>query len=178
MIRPRDWIKLAVAVSLMALAVVLWREQPPPPRPRPLPAPRPRPGLAERYGGMWHPAKAEDRRAAIQSIAAQLDAFRRDDYVRAVAYQSTRLQGRFDSTEAFRRMMRLTYPQFTDFQKVQYGPGRWDFMDERLTIPVAVTGRDGVTVTADYAMIREDGVFRVDGVAGGLAPEVEGIESL
>src|SRR5205814_533673 len=59
----------------------------------------------------WRPATTAERRAAIASIQAQLDAFRKDDYQQAVSYQSASLKRSFRSVTEFRRMMKRSYPQ-------------------------------------------------------------------
>jgi len=115
------------------------------------------------------PATAAERQAAIASVTSQLQAFRRDDFQRAVFYQSSGLRRHFASVAAFRTMMRTSYPQFVHYKSVQFGAARADHSGLHVVLPATVTGQDGVTVHATYIMVLEQQVYRVDGVAGGLA---------
>ncbi len=103
----------------------------------------------------------------MTSIRSQLDAFRRDDYTTAMRYQSADLSRNFASIKDFRNMMKLRYPQFARYRSVRFGPARCDTKAQYLAVPVAVTGRDKVRVTALYFMTREKGLFRVAGVQPG-----------
>jgi len=123
--------------------------------------------------GVWRPATTEERKAAITSIKAQLDAFRRNDYDRAVFYQSSNLRRQFPSVAIFRRTIKSSYPQFADYKTVDFGHGRSTPDGSHLKMRVWLTGRDGVTVRAVYLMVLEEKVFRVDGVIGGIPPEPE-----
>lgn len=113
------------------------------------------------------PAKAIERAAAINSIQAQLKAFRKDDYKTAVTYQSAGLRKNFASPEAFRAMMLRVYPEFAHFKSVRFSAAQCDPSGVHLAIPAAVTGQDGVTIHALYLMVREGKVYHVEGVAGG-----------
>ena len=112
-------------------------------------------------------AKAAERTAAINSIQAQLTAFRKGDYKTAVSYQSMGLRHNFPSTDAFRAMMVRTYPEFAHSKSVTFGPAKCNAAGLHLAIQAAVTGQDGVTVRAVYLMVREGKTYRVEGVAGG-----------
>ena len=112
-------------------------------------------------------AKAAERTAAINSIQAQLKAFRKDDYKTAVGYQSAGLRHNFPSTEAFRAMMVRTYPEFAHSKSVTFGTAKCDAAGLHLAIQASVTGQDGVTVKAVYLMVREGKAYHVEGVAGG-----------
>jgi uncharacterized protein DUF4864 len=151
---------LAVGV-LLAGAALFWRHHFGSPGPaRPVHAPvLPRPE--------WRPATARERQAGIASIRSQLEAFKKRDYRKAVLYQSSELRRSFPSVGAFRRMMETSYPQFTEYETVEFGEALAGPGGERLQIPVTLTGRDGVTVNATYLLILEDGAFRVEGVQGG-----------
>ncbi len=112
-------------------------------------------------------AKTAERTAAIDSIQAQLKAFRKDDYKTAVGYQSTGLRHNFPSTDAFRAMMVRTYPEFAHSKSVQFGTAKCDTTGTHLAIQASVTGQDGVTVKAVYLMVREGKAYHIEGVAGG-----------
>lgn len=123
-------------------------------------------------------AKAAERLAAINSISAQLKAFRKDDYKTAVTYQSAGLRHNFPSTDAFRTMMVRTYPEFAHSKSVQFGSAKSDAAGAHLAIQASVTGQDGVTVRAVYLMVREGKTYRVEGVAGGAqAPPGGGVNA-
>jgi len=113
------------------------------------------------------PAKAAERQAAIMSIQTQLKAFARDDYKTAITYQSAGLRKNFTSSDAFRTMMVRVYPEFAHFKSVQFGPAKSDPSGAHLAIGVAVTGQDGVTVRAFYLLVRENKIYRIEGVQGG-----------
>jgi uncharacterized protein DUF4864 len=113
------------------------------------------------------PTDAE-RKAAIASIEAQLKAFKQDDYEKAAKYQTTGLRRNFRSAAEFRQMMREAYPQFANYKTVTFGEARCDKKGDLLLIQATVTGQDGVTVRAVYQMVREEGEYRVGGVAGGM----------
>jgi hypothetical protein len=121
--------------------------------------------------GMRLPSMAE-RKAAILCIETQLRAFRDDDFARAAKYQSKALQRNFPSVAEFRQMMREGYPQFIRFRSITFGEGICDGSGERLEIRVVLTGEDGVTVLAEYQLVREDGEYRVEGVQGGRPPRL------
>ena len=118
------------------------------------------------------PAKAAERTAAIGSIQAQLKAFNRDDYKTAVTFQSDGLKNTFPSTEAFRAMMQRSYPEFAHSKAVTFGPARCDAPGTHLFILATITGQDGVTVRAAYAMVREGKSYHVESVFGGGAPAI------
>jgi len=114
------------------------------------------------------PAKAAERQAAILSIQTQLNAFARDDYKTAIIYQSAGLKKNFATPDAFRTMIVRAYPEFAHFKSVQFGAARADTTGNHLAIPVAVTGRDGITVRALYFLVRENKTYRIEGVHGGV----------
>src|SRR5687767_9649280 len=66
-------------------------------------------------------ATPAERKAAIASIRAQLDAFKRNDFKRATNFQSQGLRGNFGSPEKFAAMMKSTYPQFVRFKTAKFG---------------------------------------------------------
>src|SRR5262245_63802538 len=103
MYRKPNLIRAALVLVLLLGAVLIWQEQlyawrrmhPPRVVRREKPAPPP---------PVRRPATEEERQAAIRSIQAQLDAFRKDDYARAALYQSAALRQQFDSLAEFRYM--------------------------------------------------------------------------
>ena len=160
--------KIAPAVLIVAclvLAVLAFRhlqsQAPPAPRFGP-------PSFPGFPGGPDAPATAAQRAEAISSITGQLDAFRRDDYAKAAYYQSPMLQFSIGSPERFESMMKAQYPEFANSAHAIFGDAQSRMGGERVMIPVTVTGKDGVTVSAVYTMQRSpDGVYRVVGVMGG-----------
>ncbi len=114
------------------------------------------------------PATLSERKAAISSIMAQLNAFQKNDYVTAMTYQSIALKTTFPSAEAFRTMIHRGYPEFADFKMVKFGPAQADKRGDFMLIPVLVTGNDGVTVSALYMMSLENKAYRVQGVQSGF----------
>lgn len=117
------------------------------------------------------PATAQEKRAALATIRAQLDAFRRDDYVEAAKYQSQRLKKNFPSIAAFRRSIREGYPQFANYQKLEVDSISTDKKGQMMVVQVRLTGRDKVMVRGVYLLTREGDVYRVSGVAGGANPK-------
>lgn len=122
------------------------------------------------------PAKAVERLAAISSVQAQLQAFRKDDYKTAVSYQSAGMRHKFTSLAVFRTMMLKVYPEFAHSKSVRFGPANCDATGLHLAIPAAVTGQDGITVNALYLLVREGKVYHIEGVAGGaqMSPDNAG----
>lgn len=117
-------------------------------------------------------ATAAERKAASIAIRAQLDAFKKDDYKRAMIYQSKGLRKNFGTPEKFRAMMRFNYPQFAQYQKVEFGKSlaQGEGAETSLIMPISLTGTDGIEVQATYVMVKEDGQYRVASVLGGNAP--------
>lgn len=116
------------------------------------------------------PARPADRKAAIAAIGAQLAAFNKGDYAKAIGYQSATLKQSFASPDAFRQMMERGYPEFVHSRSVRYGTASADTNGMRVFIPVVVIGQDGVVVRATYLMVREGKAYRVQGVLGGVRP--------
>lgn len=123
----------------------------------------PDPGAGGLFSGI--PASPAERAGAIRSISAQLNDFRRDDYVHAAYYQSPLLQDSVGSPEHFRTMITTAYPEFAQCLRIRYGGALSQMGGTRVNVPVTVTGKDGITVKAVYIMNRSpDGVYRVAGV--------------
>ena len=117
----------------------------------------------------WKPATAAQRTGAATSIRAQLNAFKSGQWDKAITYQSSTLKGNFPSTAAFKQMMQRSYPQFIRYKTIEFGPAR--AAGPIVQIAVKLTGTDGVVVSAIYIMQKEKGVYRVEGVTGGVAPD-------
>lgn len=121
-------------------------------------------------------ATTKEREGAIRSIRAQLDAFRRDDYESAVRYQSQALRRNFPSTKAFQDIIQKSYPQFAHYQSVAFGPvsAQGEGKEILIQVPVNLVGQDGVKVQATYGMIKENGIYCVNGVGGGAPQNLPG----
>lgn len=113
-------------------------------------------------------ATAGERHQAITSIKSQLAAFARDDFAEAEKYQSAQLRKSFPSTQAFASMMRRGYPNFLRARQVVYGKARCERAGNRLTISVTLTDTHGTKAQAVYTMFKEAGIYRVQGVLGGV----------
>lgn len=154
---------LALTCAASALAVLFpYRHQ--------LLAPALAQGKSPTSSDTMRPAKAAERQAVAASIMAQLQAFQKGDFQKAVQYQSANLKRNFPSVAAFRQMMKAAYPEFTNYKSVQFGEAQADASGLHVLMPVTLTGKDGVTLRALYLMIKEGKVYRVDGVAGGARP--------
>ena len=124
-------------------------------------------------------ATQAERKAAAASIRAQLEAFKNDDYKRAMIYQSKGLRQNFGTPEKFRTMMRRNYPQFAQYKSVQFGKtlAQGEGKNASLIMPVSLTGADGIEVRATYVMVKEDGAYRVASVLGGESPNAPSQEN-
>lgn len=125
----------------------------------------------------WKPASKFQKAQAAKSITAQLEAFKKDDYVTAVKFQSSTLRHNFASVAQFRQMMNRAYPQFAHYKTVEYGAAVASPDGQYVNLAVRVTGRDGIKVRAVYVMRRENGLYRVDSVAGGEPRASPGISA-
>lgn len=106
-------------------------------------------------------------RAAPRVIRRQLDAFNRGDYPAAYACAAPEIQAQFPLPD-FRRMVEDGYPQIARSRSAVIGPP--EVRGRQVSIPVTVTGRDGVTVQVVYLMRHEPEGWRVAGVAGQSPP--------
>lgn len=109
------------------------------------------------------PAISRADAAAIRKVVeAQLDAFRRDDAVRAFSYATPGIRELFGSPETFMAMVKSSYP-------VVYRPRNVVFeeptmAESDLVQPVRMTDADGRSWLALYPMQRgEDRVWRING---------------
>ena len=108
-------------------------------------------------------ARADDASDAFQSVvAAQADAFRRDDWPAAFSYASPSIQAQFGTVDRFREMVLGAYtavarPRVFEFEAATTVNGR-------PTQPVFIVGPDGIAQRALYFMQRQpDGSLRIDG---------------
>ncbi len=126
------------------------------------------PTLAQNAPPQWKTATPAQRSAGGAAIRAQLDAFKKGQWDKAISFQSATLKRNFTSTAAFRAMMERTYPQFIRFKTVSFGPAR--ATGPYLQIAVKLTGNDGTTTDAIYTLVKEKAGYRIDGVSGGAVP--------
>ena len=95
-------------------------------------------------------------------ISEQLDAFRRDDGLRAFALATAGIRARFGSAEVFIQMVRSAYPAVYRPQTVQFEVP--ELVDGTVIQPVMLTDADGRAWIALYPMERQpDGVWRING---------------
>lgn len=102
-------------------------------------------------------------------ITAQIDAFKRDDGKAAFFYAATAIKEIFHTPEIFMEMVRQQYapiyrPRYVEYlEPVAVG--------NNLMQPLIVTGENGVTVLARYALIRlASSNWRIIGVTLSPAP--------
>ena len=124
-------------------------------------------GQMDVSGSILPTASAAVRKAAAASITAQLKAFQENDYQKAEQYQSSNLKRNFTSVARFRQMMTTAYPEFAHYKSVRFNDARADPRSRHVWMQVTLIGQDGVTVRAVYMMVKEEGLYRVDGVMGG-----------
>jgi hypothetical protein len=118
----------------------------------------------------WKPANAAQRAGSSQAIRAQLELFKKGDWEKAVAYQSTDLKKNFPSTAAFRAMMVSTYPQFAKYKKIEFGEAR--AAGPVVQMAIKLTGSDNIVVRAVYIMVKEKSGYKVASVGGGFPPNL------
>ena len=114
-------------------------------------------------GSLTGKADQKDNAAAMRSvIQAQLDAFARNDAVKAYAQASPEIRSIFPTTKHFMTMVRQGYsaliaPAVIDFLGVVDASGRSVFQ-------VLVEGRDGRRWMAFYTMVQlDDASWRIGG---------------
>jgi len=118
---------------------------------------------------VWKQPSPAELKAAKTSIISQLEAFKKDDWAKASTYQSAALKGNFGSIANFQQVIEKQYPQFADYQKIDFLQAQAS--GPHIQIAVKLTGRDGVKLDAVYMMVKENGIYRVAGVGGGMAPK-------
>jgi hypothetical protein len=110
------------------------------------------------------PPTEKERKDATVAIEGQLKAFKANDWEAAARYQHSDLRKAFPDLQTFRAAIRQGYPQFANYKSVTFGESRCSQSGDRFEIRVLVTGVDGVSVKATYALQREEGEYRVVGV--------------
>ncbi len=110
-----------------------------------------------------HKAVASDSDAIQSVIAAQLEAFKRDDAANAYSYAAPIIQQIFPTEEAFIDMVRKGYPQV--YRPKAYGFGVLEDTGRGLSQSVSITDQDGVNWTALYTLEKgPDGTWKITGV--------------
>ena len=97
-------------------------------------------------------------------IRQQLDAFNREDYDTAYLFASRHIQTKFSKRE-FEQMVKDGYPQIARAKRAAFDTISFSETENRAMATVMVTGLDRITITASYRMVREDGKWKIDGVA-------------
>jgi tetratricopeptide (TPR) repeat protein len=112
-------------------------------------------------GLIWNQWEDDPARATRRVIQHQLDAFNRNDYRAAYGFATPAIRAFFPLPE-YRRMVEQGYPQIARSRAASFG--RLEIHGDRATVPVTVTGRDGVTVKVVYDLRHLRDGWRVDGV--------------
>lgn len=116
------------------------------------------------------PARAQvDLKAAHETVLAQLDAFRRDDYDTAYTFASASIREMFDRA-AFERMVRRGYPEIARSRSASIERSAVASHGRALLV-VKIRGLDGNRVEAIYEMVREGGAWKIDGVVARVDDE-------
>jgi|SRR6185295_9378214 len=108
------------------------------------------------------PVAGADARAVRSVVAAQLDAFARDDAARAFSYAAPAIQAMFQTPERFVAMVRTGYPV------VYRAAGATFLVPQRLGDDVVqgvhLSDSDGAVWLATYRLERQrDGTWRIKG---------------
>ncbi len=113
-----------------------------------------------------HPSTANDSTDAENAIRAtigsQLDAFQKDDWVRAFGFASPNIQGMFGDPERFSEMVRGGYPMVWRPRRVEFGELR--ATERGIAQRMIFVGPEGQLHLADYFMVLVDGEWRINGV--------------
>jgi hypothetical protein len=117
--------------------------------------------LACAIGAHGQVVKPEDAQAVRQVIEAQLDAFKRDDAVRAFSYATPNIRYMFQTPENFVEMVRLQYPMVYRPASVAFGEAR--VIDGQLTQMVVFTDAQANRWLALYPMEVDGTTWRIDG---------------
>ncbi|MCS7068764.1 MAG: DUF4864 domain-containing protein [Meiothermus sp.] len=106
-------------------------------------------------------------RSAIQAvILAQMEAFKKDDAVRAFSFASPGIRQVFQTPERFIEMVRTGYAQIYRPLKVEFGPAsRSVGALQQVRQVVNLVGLDGKKAVAYYLMeCQADGSWKIGGV--------------
>jgi len=106
-------------------------------------------------------AQSPDTKAAADPVLRQLDAFRRGDYNTAYGFASAEIQGMFDRG-AFERMVRGGYPEIADSVRAHVATARIAD-DGHVYLLLKIRGANGRQIEALYDMVREAGVWKING---------------
>tara|TARA_Y100001934_G_scaffold28674_2_gene31232 strand:- start:14482 stop:14904 length:423 start_codon:yes stop_codon:yes gene_type:complete len=114
----------------------------------------------------------ETETAAIRTVIQdQLDAFNRDDGVRAFSHASPDIQGIFQTVEVFMTMVRSGYQPF--YRSARHEFGQLHVVDGEPIQEVYVTGQDGMAALAVYTMQQQpDGTWKINGCSLYPVPDV------
>lgn len=113
-------------------------------------------------------------RAAIQAIIlAQIEAYKKDDAVRAFSFASPGIRQVFQTPERFIEMVRSGYAQIYRPLKVEFGPASRSLGTlQQIRQVVNLVGLDGKKAVAYYLMERQaDGSWKIGGVQLELIPD-------
>jgi hypothetical protein len=122
--------------------------------------------LAPLFASAQTPLPPADARAVREVVEAQLDAFRRDDAVRAFSYASAGIRAVFGTPENFVAMVRTSYAVVYRPQSVRFEAAV--VMEGVVVQPVRMTDGEGRAWLAVYALLRgPDGEWRIDGCSLG-----------
>lgn len=108
-------------------------------------------------------ASEADKRQFQDIIASQIDAFQRDDGLRAFSFAAPTIRSIFRTAEGFMQMVRNGYKPVYRPQSVKFGTVTDD--PKAPIQKVHLIGPDGGAWTALYAMQRQDdGSWKISGV--------------
>lgn len=96
-------------------------------------------------------------------IQNQMKAFNDDDYTAAYAFAAESIRERF-SKERFEAMVRAGYPQIAKSSRAVFGEIALSKDKQAAVATVRVTGKDHVTVVAQYQMLLENREWKIGGV--------------
>jgi hypothetical protein len=100
----------------------------------------------------------------IQSvIRQQMAAFNQEDYATAFTFAAESIRERF-SKERFETMVRSGYPQIAKSHLVSFGEITLSKDKQAALATVHVTGKDRVTVIAQYQLLLEGEAWKIGGV--------------
>lgn len=121
-------------------------------------------------GAHAQPVNPEDARAVRAVIEDQLDAFKRDDAVRAFSLATPGIRSLFDTPQNFMQMVRSQYPMVYRPANVTFGEAR--VIDGQLTQAVVFTDAENQRWLALYPMERlaDGSTWRIDGCIVELEP--------
>ena len=115
----------------------------------------------------WQLALASDKKAASETIVAQLNAFDRNDYDAAAALQAPGEVRSSHEPEELRRLVQTFYPEFAHYKSVDIKEARANHSRNEMIVHIVLTGKDNYTVNAFYYIVVIGGRYLVGGVNGG-----------